>query len=159
MSKPMDRINGSNQSRKLASSSSDGQRADYSPPPPPDESYWSALLREGETASSNVHHNSSASWDAMSPTLAPSSEDQNRQEDGDWQAAQKTFDDDGTVELSVIGYNRGGLLVEWGNLRGFVPASQLVSFPAVTEPQQRRNELANPSSQPLMRRVIEVDRV
>ncbi|MBL8154042.1 MAG: S1 RNA-binding domain-containing protein, partial [Anaerolineae bacterium] len=33
---------------------------------------------------------------------------------------------DEVIDLTVIGYNRGGLLVEWRSLHGFVPASQLV---------------------------------
>jgi len=124
----MDRFNGSNQSRKLASNSSDGQRAEFTPPPPPDESYWSALLREGETASASSSRYDGSSWESMDPTLVTASDDQNRQEDGDWQTAQKTFDEDGTVELSVIGYNRGGLLVEWGTLRGFVLPANWSAF-------------------------------
>ena len=63
--------------------------------------------------------------------------------DGYKKIAQETSEQDHTIELAVIGYNRGGLLVEWNSLRGFVPASQLVSFPAVVDSQVRRGELAN----------------
>ena len=64
-----------------------------------------------------------------------------------------------SVRAGVIGYNRGGLLVEWSSLRGFVPASQLVSFPVVNDVQARRNELAARIGQKLSLRVIELDRV
>jgi small subunit ribosomal protein S1 len=48
--------------------------------------------------------------------------------------------------------------VEWNSLRGFVPASQLVSFPAVIEGQARRGELSARVGQKLLLRVIELDR-
>jgi small subunit ribosomal protein S1 len=63
------------------------------------------------------------------------------------------------VELPVVGYNRGGLLVEWGSLRGFVPASQLVDFPPVVDAQSRRGELVARIGQKLKLRVIELDRI
>jgi hypothetical protein len=33
------------------------------------------------------------------------------------------------LHLTVHGYNRGGLLVKWDVLHGFVPSSQLIDFP------------------------------
>src|SRR5437868_4323173 len=153
----MDRFN-SNQSRKLSSNLSDPHR-DYEPPPPPDESYWSALLREGEVAASGPQRQNSTSWDGFEPAASSSAEPRSKHESEDWDAVQKTFDQDLAVELGVVGYNRGGLLVEWNSLRGFVPASQLVSFPVVNDVQARRNELAARIGQKLSLRVIELDRV
>ena len=48
----------------------------------------------------------------------------------DWQDILVIMEADEVLDLPVIGYNRGGLLVEWRSLRGFVPASQLVDFPS-----------------------------
>jgi small subunit ribosomal protein S1 len=59
--------------------------------------------------------------------------------------------------LKVVGYNRGGLLVEWRSLRGFVPASQLINFPATPNNTVRRNALAARVGQRLSLRVIELD--
>ncbi len=156
----MDRINSnqSNQSRKLTPISIETQRSDHVPPPPPDESYWSALLREGEVATSGAQRYDGSDWDNFSGSGSPSiaaTSDGNNQE---WNTIQQTFDGDQTVELPVVGYNRGGLLVEWGSLRGFVPASQLVDFPAVAEAQARRAELTVRIGQRLTLRVIELDR-
>src|SRR5579859_3742752 len=116
----MDRIN-SNPSRKLNSNLYDPHR-EHQPPPPPDESYWSALLREGEIAAAGPQRQNSASWDGYDPGLSSPSEPRSKQENDDWDAVQKTFDQDQAIDLPVIGYNRGGLLVEWNSLRGFVPA-------------------------------------
>ncbi|HVO41784.1 MAG TPA: S1 RNA-binding domain-containing protein [Aggregatilineales bacterium] len=123
-------------------------------PPPPDESYWSALLSEGED-NCGGGRNSGGAWEGHETgsnlQIAP--------EAHDWEIAQTVFDQDQTIELTVIGFNRGGLLVEWNSLRGFVPASQLVSFPAVSDSQVRRNELSARVGQKLLLRVIELDRV
>lgn len=63
---------------------------------------------------------------------------------------------DDVLQLKVVGYNRGGLLVEWRSLRGFVPASQLVSFPA-DDDQTRHHALVDRVGDILRLRVIELD--
>jgi small subunit ribosomal protein S1 len=154
----MDRITGSgNQSKKLTNGF-DGQRPDHQPPPP-DESYWSALLREGEMAYGGAQRYNESSWDGFSEGFIAASDGSNQDADKDWESVKQVFEADGTIDLPVIGYNRGGLLVEWNSLRGFVPASQLVSFPAVNDLQVRRNELSGRIGQKLTLRVIELDRV
>ncbi|MBC7265197.1 MAG: S1 RNA-binding domain-containing protein [Chloroflexi bacterium] len=45
----------------------------------------------------------------------------------DWAEAQRIYERGEIFEGTVSGYNRGGLLVRLGKVRGFVPASQLVS--------------------------------
>ena len=46
-----------------------------------------------------------------------------------WDIAHSSYAEGLALELNVVGYNRGGLLVDLGDVRGFVPASQLISFP------------------------------
>jgi len=43
----------------------------------------------------------------------------------DWEAAQQLFADGEVIEAQVTGYNKGGLIVHLGRVRGFLPASQL----------------------------------
>ena len=43
----------------------------------------------------------------------------------DWQKAAKLFESGDVVEEEVTGCNRGGLIVNIGRVRGFVPASQV----------------------------------
>ena len=64
---------------------------------------------------------------------------------------------DQTLELHVVGHNRGGLLVEWHSLRGFVPASQLVDQSSQSARPQRHH-LDDYLGQALLLRVIELDR-
>jgi small subunit ribosomal protein S1 len=47
------------------------------------------------------------------------------QEEKDWEEAESLAESDDSFESTIIGYNKGGLLVPLGQLRGFVPASQV----------------------------------
>lgn len=137
------------------------QRQDSALPPPPDESYWSALLHEGEYAevpdgheteqdinttpyTSDVHYDILASNNGSGAI------------ESDWTEIKRVMDNDEVVDLTVIGYNRGGLLVEWRTLHGFVPASQLTDFPVTANGIARRNALMSWVGQQLNLRVIEL---
>src|SRR5664279_3220675 len=134
------------------------QRRDYTPPPPLDEGYWAALLREGEFAEpvpqEQVLHEDTA------PADEPPDEVYQQQaaptEQSDWAEIQRIMDNDEVVELAAIGYNRGGLLVEWRSLRGFVPASQLIDFPSTSNDFTRKKLLMSRIGEPLTLRVIEL---
>jgi len=138
---------------------SEYHRHDYKPSPPPklDEGYWDALLREGE----NVH-----STGAGAPTGEHIQNGHHHDDDNhythhvidseDWDAIQYITENDELIELHVVGYNRGGLLVEWRTLRGFVPASQLMHFPATASSATRRKALLDRVGQSLTLRVIEL---
>jgi small subunit ribosomal protein S1 len=47
----------------------------------------------------------------------------------DWLRASDLLESEEVVELEVVGVNRGGLLVQFGQLQGFVPNSHLASMP------------------------------
>jgi small subunit ribosomal protein S1 len=47
------------------------------------------------------------------------------QQEQDWQEAEDLLQSQGVFEGVVTGYNRGGVIVRVGRVRGFVPASQL----------------------------------
>ena len=46
-------------------------------------------------------------------------------EEKDWEEAEGLLSEGQAFDSSIIGYNKGGLLVPLGKLRGFVPASQI----------------------------------
>jgi small subunit ribosomal protein S1 len=62
-----------------------------------------------------------------------------------WNEARRLYDDGRSVTAIVMGWNRGGLLVRWNTLQGFVPVSQLREIPElrlrVIELDQSRNRL------------------
>jgi small subunit ribosomal protein S1 len=75
-----------------------------------------------------------------------------------WEMAQKAFDADETQELIVTSFNKGGLLVEWHGLPGFVPASQLVNFPQFHVTSQRMAVLKQAVGSTLSLKIIEVNK-
>lgn len=75
-----------------------------------------------------------------------------------WDTAHASYADGRALELNVVGYNRGGLLVDLGDVRGFVPASQLVSFPRRPTEEERMAEMAHYIGKSLRLKVIELDR-
>jgi small subunit ribosomal protein S1 len=58
----------------------------------------------------------------------------------------------------VIGYNKGGLLVQFNRIRGFVPASQVAQLHGRTAAEERQQALQRMVGQTIPLKVIEVDR-
>jgi small subunit ribosomal protein S1 len=76
----------------------------------------------------------------------------------DWVRAQELMDSGEITTHKVVGYNKGGLTVEFNHLRGFVPASHIVDMPRNLTEDQRRIELENRIGQKMRLKVIEVER-
>lgn len=76
----------------------------------------------------------------------------------DWIRAQEMLESGGIVEAPVIGYNRGGVIVPFGNLRGFVPASHLVELRRGMDDRQRQQAMSKLRNEVLPLKVIEVNR-
>ncbi len=76
----------------------------------------------------------------------------------EWERAEQLLQSKERVELRVTGYNRGGLLVRFGSLQGFVPTSQLVELPDESDDEIRQAQLARRVGEVLCLRVIEIDR-
>jgi small subunit ribosomal protein S1 len=74
----------------------------------------------------------------------------------DWEEAERLFAGGQVIESTVIGNNKGGLIVSFGQVRGFVPGSQLVNaqFSGPTKPD-RWNQMMG---EKLSLKIIEVDR-
>lgn len=126
-----------------------------------EEGYWQALLTEGEYASSvdsgvpqNITPPEAHTIDSDADMLLMPALTEDK--DSDWMEMARIMGRDEVLALKVVGYNRGGLLVEWESLRGFVPASQLVDFP--TDPvNNRKSALVERVGDLLRLRVIELD--
>lgn len=74
----------------------------------------------------------------------------------DWDEAEGLLDNGDIVECEVTGYNRGGLLVDFGRIQGFVPASHVAGF--YSHGGDRQARLAEFIGEVLPLKVIEVDR-
>ncbi len=138
--------------------SSEVRHHSSAPPLPPDEAYWEALLDEGENAAiGGGPQEHVAFWDDTSSSGVVEKQAAGDQPDdfpADWEQACRAFETDETIELRVIGHNRGGLLVAWNSLRGFVPASQLMDFPAIADGRARLEALAQRIGHALRLRVM-----
>lgn len=81
------------------------------------------------------------------------------EEENDWREAERLLADQSLYEGIISGFNKGGLIIKVGRLRGFVPASQ------VSLSRRRRAHGSSPDQrwgkmvgEPIMTKVIEVDR-
>jgi len=77
----------------------------------------------------------------------------------DWIQAEEMQQSGEIFEEKVIDFNKGGLLVSFGNLRGFVPASQLSRMPKGLSQTTKMARLKEYVGQSLPLKVIEVDQV
>lgn len=77
----------------------------------------------------------------------------------DWRRAERMFEDGEVFEGTVAGYNKGGLIVRLGKVRGFVPASQLATRrrdqDETLSGEEQRAQLVG---QELQLKIIELDR-
>jgi small subunit ribosomal protein S1 len=80
------------------------------------------------------------------------------QTEQDWQKAEARLASKEIFEGEVIGYNKGGLVVPFGRIRAFVPASQIAGFPRRLSPDQRIERLAQQVGREIIGQIIEVDR-
>lgn len=78
-------------------------------------------------------------------------------ESGDWLEAQRHLEQGTVFEAVPSSYNRGGLVVPFGRLRGFVPASHLSDLPRGSDEASRGTYLQRLVGRRLPLRVIEVD--
>ncbi len=76
----------------------------------------------------------------------------------DWIVAQDLLESGDIVTHQVIGYNKGGITVEFNHLKGFVPASHVIDLPRNLSEDQRRIEMEGLIGNDLRLKVIEVDR-
>lgn len=81
------------------------------------------------------------------------------QEERDWRDAEVSQKADAIIEAQVAGYNKGGLIVRVGKIRGFVPASQLeIAARGRGERELTEQDLAAQTGKKLKLKIIEIDR-
>jgi small subunit ribosomal protein S1 len=132
-----------------------GHFAGSAPATAQDDGYWEALMHQGEVAPlvepppwvGNGHRDSACHDDS-----------ERIDDQSDWQRAQCLLEQKECCHLLVTGHNRGGLLVQFGGLTGFVPSSHLVDFPGILDPIEREEALQRRLGEKLKLQVIEIDR-
>lgn len=123
---------------------------------PLDDAYWHSLFREEDVMTAPPWPGYEDPGKTAGTTPTP--QDKLSRQEAGWAAAEETLRQDKLVELEVIGFNKGGLLLNWYGLQGFVPASQLNHLPHVHHEAERLRELERRQGQRLRLKIIELDR-
>jgi len=76
----------------------------------------------------------------------------------DWKRAYALMEAEETWEGQVADANRGGLIMLFGNLRGFIPASHVVDLPRGLNEEDRKTYLRRLVNRTIKVKIIEVDR-
>jgi small subunit ribosomal protein S1 len=86
--------------------------------------YWQAILEEGPLSTESI----SAAWEWIEAPAIPLEI---------WDEASKMERRHTALELSIDGYNRGGLIAHWKGIECFIPASHLIAYPFPADPEAR----------------------
>lgn len=130
------------------------------PPAPVDDGWWDSVLAEEvrykpsiPPRTTKIGNGKDKSVDKPAERVVKHAEVQEKSS-VDWTHIHRLFHGDEIVNLTVTGFNRGGLLVEGEGLFGFVPFSHLVEL-AGSEPADRDKALGEYVGRSLSLKVIE----
>lgn len=127
-----------------------------------DDGYWAALLRDVEDEPEPLRPpvdaddvngaagglSNARRWSGMAGSDS----------EVDWQRAETLLASSEVAEVRISGFNRGGLLADFGGLQGFIPASHLTTPLPGQSQEQRAAGLAARINETLAVRVVEIDR-
>ena len=75
----------------------------------------------------------------------------------DWEEASELLKEDEVVDVRITGHNRGGVLVRWKRLEGFIPSSHMTTVSTGLQGMDRKNALSDIEGDKLTVKIIEVD--
>jgi small subunit ribosomal protein S1 len=75
----------------------------------------------------------------------------------DWERAAELQKKDETIKLDVVNYNKGGLVVEFGRIQGFVPNSHIPGIQNIYNQDQRTSAKGKLVGSSLNLKIIELD--
>ncbi len=127
-------------------------------PPMADDPYWLSLFALEESDPPSKKEMSQPPEELKSLPPSASNHVPKPKMSAQWLRAEQAYKQDELLELTVIDYNKGGLLVDWNGLQGFVPASQLVILPHFHIEAERLRELKRRINSKLRLKIIEFDR-
>ncbi|MGB7873094.1 MAG: S1 RNA-binding domain-containing protein [Anaerolineales bacterium] len=116
------------------------------PMPEIDDGWWDSVLTDEE------RYVTPSSKQTNTDTLTRVEE---AKQSTDWKEVRDLYHQDRIVDLTVTGFNRGGVLVEGEGLYGFVPYSHLVEMAASPDKQDREVGLESYVGRTLRLKVIE----
>ena len=114
-------------------------------PPEVDEGWWNSVLSDESYYSAETK-----------PVNAPKPSDPPETE-VNWESIQEIFEKDEVVNLTVQGFNRGGLLVHGDGIQGFVPISHIIDAPTNILDEDRYHFLEKYVGKTMCLKVIECE--
>lgn len=128
----------------------DGKGNPGKPPIEPDEGWWAAVLSDEPLVEEEV--------EPVETVIAarPCHEDKSSSSIN-WEKIRKIYTGDEIVELNVVGYNRGGVLVAGEDFHGFVPASHLIEVPAEVSEDEREQYFTSYLDRGISLKIIECE--
>ncbi len=122
------------------------------------EEYWETLMREGEYSRHPAPPvDPEEIWRGLGLETKTVGAHLSSPNDGRWAEAIRAMEEKAILTLPVVGYNRGGLLVDWNGRQGFVPVSHLADLSPYLDEREREEALRARIGQTLRLHVIEVD--
>jgi small subunit ribosomal protein S1 len=131
-----------------------------------DEGYWLALVEHGEIVTETIPPAppQEVFYFLGLETETPPQDSQSKQSvekdttpQACWKAAHAALKRGENFRLRICGCNRGGLLVEWNGLQGFVPTSHLLESPPYQDARERMARLTSRVGESLTVRLIEAN--
>ena len=117
----------------------------YIPPyAPPDEEYWIMLLEQGPVSLGDPP----GPWEWIEASRIAAAI---------WDEARDIQQTHTVMELTIDGFNRGGVIAHWKDIECFIPASHLIDYPFPADPGARENCFSKYLGQTLRLCVIEVE--
>lgn len=74
-----------------------------------------------------------------------------------WRNLQRIADEGGTIEATIVNYNKGGLLVNLDGVRGFIPTSQITGIGRGNE-VQKQTDMARMVGNTVRLKIVEMSR-
>ncbi len=122
-----------------------------------DKAYWSALFEQVDTNHAATLVETAVPLEETPPPHTNGYHTHLPSETNPWLIAQKAYEQDEILNLKVTGCNKGGLLIYWNGIQGFVPASQLENFPPLYSDIERLQTLQAWVGKQLNLRIIEIN--
>jgi small subunit ribosomal protein S1 len=79
-------------------------------------------------------------------------------EEEDWIRAQELQDSGEAIEVEITGFNKGGILADFGRLQGFIPQSHITAISRSVPQSELKDAKAQLVGERMLIKVIEVDR-
>lgn len=122
-------------------------------PGEPDEGWWAAVLADEP----QIDHEEEVDFPGPQMADAPDFEEK-ATSPVNWGRIQKIYSEDEIVDLNVVGYNRGGILVAGDDIHGFVPASHLIEVPSEASEDEREHYFMGYLDRNISLKIIECER-